>query len=120
MIRLNEEFIPPTKQEAPCSVKDLIRVLKNGDRAEKETALLQSIVIGAEQELADCLASPDPETASLATAGLWECWLNEEGPDAREDIDRAIQLMETGNFADAERQFISLCQRFPGWAEPIN
>jgi len=34
-------------------------------------------------------------------------------PEARTDIDRAIKVMETGNFADAERQFISLCHRFP-------
>ena len=120
MIRLNEEFIPPAKQEAPSSVKDLISVLKNGDRDEKEIALLQLIIAGAEHELADCLAFPDPDTAALATAGLWECWLNEEGPEARTDIDHAIKVMETGNFADAERQFISLCHRFPGWAEPVN
>ena len=120
MIRLNEEFIPPAKQEAPSSIKDLIRVLKNGDRTEKEVALLQLIIAGAEHELADCLAFPDPDTATLATAGLWECWLNEEGPEARTDIDRAIKVMETGNFADAERQFIGLSQRFPGWAEPVN
>ncbi|HTD86619.1 MAG TPA: hypothetical protein VK850_08575, partial [Candidatus Binatia bacterium] len=50
----------------------------------------------------------------------WECWLNEEGPDAREAIDQAIGLMERGNLADAERQFISLSRQFPGWAEPIN
>jgi len=120
MIRLNEEFIPPAKQEAPSSIKDLIRVLKSGDRSEKEVALLQLIVAGAEHELTDCLTFPDQETASLATAGLWECWLNEEGPDARTDIDHAIKVMESGNYADAERQFISLCQQFPGWAEPIN
>ena len=36
------------------------------------------------------------------------------------DIDRAIKVMETGNFADAERQFIGLSHRFPGWAEPVN
>ena len=120
MIRLNEEFIPPPQQEAPSSVKELIRLLKTGSRHDKEVALLELIIAGAEQELTDCLTFPDTDTAMLATAGLWECWLNEEGPDARTEIEHAIKLMERGNYADAEKQFISLCRRFPGWAEPIN
>ncbi|HZO85446.1 MAG TPA: hypothetical protein VFC26_09545 [Verrucomicrobiae bacterium] len=120
MIRLNEEFIPPPKKGAPSSVPELVRALKTGDRSEKEDALLKLILAGAEHELTDCIASPDPDTAALATAGLWECWLNEEGADARTAIDLAINLMERGNFADAEKQFISLSRQFPGWAEPIN
>ena len=120
MIRLNEEFIPVAKRVAPASVPELIRLLKTGRRRQKEEALLKLIIEGAEHELMDCLAFPDPDTATLATAGIWECWLNEEGPDAREAIDQAISLMERGNLADAERQFISLSRQFPGWAEPIN
>lgn len=121
MIRLNEEFIPPPKpRPVGASVPDLIRALKTGTRNQKEVALLQLIIIGAEHELTDCLAFPDPVTAALATAGIWECWLNEEGADARTAIDLAINLMERGNFADAEKQFISLSRQYPGWAEPIN
>lgn len=123
MIRLNEEFVPPPTQSRRShgdSVPELVRALKTGNRAQKETALLKLIVAGAEQELTDCLAFPDQDTATLATAGIWECWLNEEGPDARTAIDLAINLMEGGNFADAEKQFISLSRQFPGWAEPIN
>jgi len=121
MIRLNEEFIPAApRREAPPSVPELIRLLKTGPRAQKEQALPNLIIIGAEHELTDCLSFPDPVTATLATAGLWECWLNEEGPDARTAIDEAIRLMERGNLVDAERQFISLSRQFPGWAEPIN
>ena len=122
MIRLNEEFIPPPKQSRPerDSIPQLIRALKNGTRNQKEVALLKLILEGAEQELTDCLAFPDPVTATLAAAGIWECWLNEEGPDARTAIDQAINLMERGNFVDAERTFISLSRQFPGWAEPIN
>jgi tetratricopeptide (TPR) repeat protein len=122
VIRLNEEFIPPPKQSRPdCdSVPSLVRALKNGNRREKEAALLGLILAGAEHELTDCLAAPDPDTATLATAGLWECWLNEEGPEARAAIEVAMGLMERGNFADAEKHFISLSRRFPGWAEPIN
>ena len=91
-----------------------------GDAAEKQRALLELIIAGAEQELTDCLASSDLFTAQLATAGLWECWLNEEGPEAREQIEEAISLMESGNLVDAERMFHSLSRQFPGWAEPIN
>ena len=122
MIGLNEQFIPPPTQSRSDrgSVPDLVRRLKTGDRADKEVALLQLIVIGAEHELMDCLSASDPLTAALAAAGVWECWLNEEGPDARTAIDQAIGLMEGGNYADAERQFISLGRQFPGWAEPIN
>ena len=122
MIRLNEEFIPKTKPSRPDrdSVRESLRVLKTGNRREKEAALLQLILAGAEHELTDCLALPDPVTAALATAGLWECWLNEEGPEARTAIDIAISLMERGNLADAEKHFISLSRKFPGWAEPIN
>ena len=122
VIRLNEEFIPPPKQSRPRgdSLKDLVRTLKTGAREEKEVALFKLILEGAEQELTDCLSFPDAETAALATAGLWECWLNEEGPDAREAIDSAIDLMQRGNLADAEKQFISLGRQYPGWAEPLN
>ena len=93
VIRLNEEFIPTAKQSRSSkrdSVPELVRVLKTGNREQKETALLKLIVAGAEHELTDCLTSEDPDTATLATAGLWECWLNEEGPEARAAIDQAI------------------------------
>ena len=119
MIGLNEEFVPP--QEAlPSALPDLLRMFEAGDAAEKQRALLELIIAGAEQELTDCLASSDLFTAQLATAGLWECWLNEEGPEAREQIEEAISLMESGNLVDAERMFHSLSRQFPGWAEPIN
>lgn len=120
MIRLNEEFIPSAPQEASARVPDLVRILKTGRRHQKEEALFKLIIMGAEQELTDCLSFPDPVTAALATAGIWECWLNEEGPDARTAIDEAISLMDRGNLADAERHFISLSRQYPGWAEPIN
>jgi len=119
VIRLNEEFILP-QEVVPSGIPDLIRMLETGGRPQKERALLELIIIGAEYELTDCLNSPDPVTAELATAGVWECWLNEEGPEAREKIDDAIAVMESGNFADAERMFLGLSREYPGWAEPRN
>ncbi len=119
MIRLNEEFIPP-QEVVPSEIPDLIRMLETGRPQEKERALFELIVIGAEHELIDCLVSPDPLTVQLATAGIWECWLNEEGAEAREKIDHAIAVMESGNMADAERMFRDLSREFPGWAEPMN
>lgn len=123
MIRLNDEFIPPHATqviEQSATIPELIRALETGPRAEKECALLHLIIIGAEHELTDCLSSPDPVTVQLATAGVWECWLNEEGPEAREKIDSGILLMEEGNLLMAEKVFRDLSRQFPGWAEPVN
>ena len=121
MIRLNDEFIPPAPPvETASTIPELVKLLRSGARSDKEVALFQLIVIGAEHELTDCLTAPDPVTAQLATAGVWECWLNEEGPDAREQIDQGIEIMEQGDLFTAERVFRNLSRQFPGWAEPIN
>jgi hypothetical protein len=124
MIRLNDEFVPPTLErtvvEQTAAIPELLRAFEMGSRDEKERALLELIILGAEHELTDCLASPDPLTAELATAGVWECWLNEEGPEAREKIDSGILLLEDGNLLMAEKVFRDLSRQFPGWAEPIN
>ncbi len=119
MIRLNDEFIPPQVEQS-STIPELLKRFRNGVRSEKEIALFQLIVIGAEHELTDCLTSPDPVTAQLATAGVWECWLNEEGPEAREQIDEGIRIMEEGDLPMAEKIFRDLGRQFPGWAEPVN
>jgi hypothetical protein len=119
VIRLNDEFIPPPIEQA-STIPELIRMLQSGARSEKEIALFQLIIIGAEHELVDCLTAPDPVAAQLATAGVWECWLNEEGPEAREKIEEGIQIMEDGDLLAAQRIFRDLSCQFPGWAEPVN
>jgi tetratricopeptide (TPR) repeat protein len=121
VIRLNDEFIPPPDEdEGPSEITELVRLLQQGRPAEKQKALLKLIAAGAEEELTDCLGSADALAAQLATAGLWECWLNEEGPEARERIDQGIDLMEAGQNVAAEKIFLTLSRQYPGWAEPIN
>jgi len=124
VIRLNDEFISPSHEgeldlsSAPIPV--LVRFLREGRPVEQREAISQLVVRQAEDELVACLCSPDKAVAELATAGLWECWLNEEGPDARAVMERGIDLMNSGEFAAAEEVFVDLGRLFPGWAEAIN
>ena len=95
-------------------------LLKTGAVGEREEALVQLVAAGAELELAECLATGDPLAAHLASSGLWECWLNEEGPQARQEMETGIALMNEKEFAGAEKFFRELHQRFPKWAEALN
>ena len=122
VIRLSDEFVPPQRRAglsgAPPAV--LARILQESEGAEQREAVSELIARRAEAELVDCLRSPRQVVSELATAALWECWLNEEGPDARAVIERGIDLMQSGEFAAAEEMFEELGRLFPGWAEPIN
>jgi tetratricopeptide (TPR) repeat protein len=123
MIRLNDEFIPSREEHLDLSeagIHVLLKFLHEGQSNEKREALGQLIALEAENELVGCLASPDVSVSELATAGLWECWLNEEGPDARAVIEQGIDLMNSGEFKAAEEVFADLGRLFPGWAEPVN
>jgi tetratricopeptide (TPR) repeat protein len=122
MIRLNDEFIPPSHELnlSAASLPALVKLLRKGSSDEKREALANLIAREAEDELAACLVSPDASVSELAAAGLWECWLNEEGPEARAVIERGIDLMKAGEFSFAEKIFDDLARLFPGWAEPIN
>ena len=123
MIRLNDEFIRPCEEEldlSGASMAVLLKFVREGRAGEKREAIGQLVVREAENELVACLASPDVTVSELATAGLWECWLNEEGPDARAVIEQGINLMRAGEFPMAEKVFADLGRMFPGWAEPIN
>ena len=124
MIRLNDEFIPPDSEveldlsKAPVPV--LMKFLHHGRPTEQRQALVELVARAAEDELVESLASSDSEVAHLATAGLWECWLNEEGREARADIEQGITLMNNGQFDASLRIFTDLGRTYPGWAEPIN
>lgn len=124
MIRLNDEFIPPGRKPvveiAVSSVPILIKQLQEGTASKRRQALAGLVALGAEEELIGCLKSSDVITSELATAGLWECWLNEEGPEARSAIDKGIELMRSGDFAAAEAIFEELSRCYGGWAEPVN
>ena len=121
MIRLNDEFIHPAQGRlSECAIPVLIAVLQQGDTAGRKEALAKLVELKAEKELASCLGSEDPLTVQLATAGLWECWLNERGAAARQAIDEGIELMNAGHLAAAAEVFQTLMKQYPDWAEAIN
>jgi len=121
MIRLNDEFIPPSGPNgAATEIPALVALLNNGDPAERRGALNKLVEARAETELTDCLQSNDRVAVQLATAGLWECWLNEKGVAARQMMDEGIELMHAGHLAAAAEIFLSLMKQYPDWAEAIN
>jgi tetratricopeptide (TPR) repeat protein len=121
MIRLNDEFIPPARgKRSADEIPGLVALLQQGDPAERKGALTKLIELKAEKELTNCLCSQDPLTTQLATAGLWECWLNEQGTAARQMMDEGIELMNTGHLDAASEIFQALMKQYPDWAEAIN
>src|SRR2546426_12719091 len=114
MIRLNEQFIPPDKnRDTKRNIQKLVRLLQRGDLTERHTALIKLVAGGAESALTQCLRSNDATTVRLATAGLWECWLNEKGAHARQRMDEGIELMNQGDLAGAEKIFLRLTKKYP-------
>jgi tetratricopeptide (TPR) repeat protein len=121
MIRLNDEFIPPRgPSHAATAIPALVALLKNGDPAERQRALNGLVEARAETELTDCLRFNDQIAVQLATAGLWECWLNERGVSARQMMEEGIELMNAGHLVAASEIFLSLMKQYPDWAEAIN
>ena len=94
--------------------------LETGAPAERRVALARLIEAEAEGVLTELIASSDPLTAELATSGLWECWLNEEGPAARRKMDKGIALMDAGDLTGAIEIFNTLVKEYPRWAEALN
>ena len=116
---LNEQFIP-SPDDAGSEVSRLAALLRDGEPHEKHAAAQRLSELGAEAALTDCLAAPSEVTAQLATAALWECWLNEGGPEARREMDRATDLMNEGRLETALEIFARLAGLHPDWAEPLN
>ena len=119
MISLHNEYIPP-RDGRPGAIDQLAWLFEHGRPTEKEPALRQLILAAAEPVLTACLTVSDPLTVQLATAGLWECWLNEKGPEARQRMDEGIQQMAADDLAGAQKIFQSLSLKHPDWAEAIN
>jgi tetratricopeptide (TPR) repeat protein len=94
--------------------------MESGSASEKQSALARLIELRAEAVLTELLGSKDPVAAQLATSGLWECWLNEEGPAARRKIEEGIQLLNEGDPAGALEKFNRLVKKYPRWAEALN
>ena len=113
---------PPGSHPAPSAEETAGwgKQLENGSDAERRRALLSLVSAQAEPELVRCLASADPAVVQLAAAGLWECWLGEEGTNARRQMEEGVDTMNHGRLEQASRTFAALMQRYPDWAEAIN
>lgn len=118
--RLNEPADGISAGEPEDPIRRWVRLLQHGAPAERQKAARQLVRKRAEEALVECLQASDPYTVSLATSGLWECWLNERGRNARREIDRGTSLMEVGEYAAAEECFLNLMAEFPDWAEAKN
>jgi len=117
--RLNEEFVPPPG-DGDEELRRLRQSLETGPLPDREQALRRLIELRAEPLLTECLRSEDAITVKLATAGLWECWLNEAGPAARRRIDEGVRLMNGGKIEKALEIFVELIGEYPRWAEAHN
>ena len=107
--------------EIPVSQADqLCGQLEEGTPPERQDALRRLIAIRAEPELARCLANADPTVVQLAISGLWECWLGEQGPAARQKLETGMAAMNNGDLDAAAPVFARLMAEYPQWAEPIN
>lgn len=115
-LRLNEDAAAAPGDDR----KRLKRALLEGSQAERKLALTRLIELGDETTLVEVLCSENLFAAQLATAGLWECWLNESGPAARNAIDKGIACMNAGDLTDALAIFQKLAELHPEWAEALN
>ncbi len=106
--------------ERARSIPKLLAQMQVGPWIGRKEALAGLIAAGAEDVLTDCLNSPDPLTSKLATAGLWECWMNEEGPEARATLEGAMELMEQEEWSRSQTVLRDLSLEYPGWAEPVH
>ena len=103
-----------------AGVEELRSTLETGTTQQRLGALRRLIELHAEPPLVHCLASTDPAVVQLAIAGLWECWLDEGGPEARRTMEAGMESMSTGDLAAAAGTFHALMTDHPGWAEAIN
>ena len=116
---LNEQFVPP-EDGGEDELRRLRQALETGAPMDREIAVRRLVELRAENVLVDCLRSSSGLAVQLATAGLWECWLNEEGPAARRRIDEGIRRMDSGDLEGALEVFVKLIREFPRWAEAHN
>ena len=114
---LNEEFAPAPDDDAIRRWREL---LETGEPMDQQIAAQKLVELGAEKTLLSVLHAKNPVAVQLATAGLWECWLNERGAAARKIMNEGIAKMEEGELGDALEIFVRLSRRHPDWAEAHN
>jgi len=96
------------------------QLLLKGERSEQQLAAAHLIRLQAEDALTECLAAESDVVADLATGGLWECWLNEQGQAARRDMEKGVRKMNKGDLLGALDVFVNLVKKHPRWAEAHN
>lgn len=111
---------PPAAAPASAGVEALRTTLETGTTQQRMGALRRLIELHAEGALAHCLASADPAVVQLAIAGLWECWLDEGGPEARRTMEAGVEAMGVDDLSTAADTFRALMAEHPDWAEAIN
>lgn len=120
-IQRNPDALPEgTGADAPPEPSALRARLENGSAVERRQAVLRLVELRAETVLIECLTSGQNAVVQLASAGLWECWLNEAGAEARLRIEEGIGQMNVGDLETAEETFQELAAEFPDWPEAIN
>ena len=117
--RLNDD-LPAAPGDGDADIPRLKRLLESGNPKQQQAALDQLVSLGAEGTLVECLASQNPATVRLATAGLWECWFNEQGAAARRQIEKGTERMNQGDLEGALDIFAKLVKKYPRWAEAHN
>ncbi len=119
---LREQGRPPPSSIADgvADVDELRARLENGTTQQRLNALRQLIGLRAESTLVRCLTSSEPAAVQLAITGLWECWLDEAGPDARREMEDGVESMNAGELSAAVGTFKKLSAEHPDWAEAIN
>ena len=117
--RLNDE-LASAPEDGDSEIQKFKDLLETGAPAEQQAAMEQLVRLGAEEALTGCLVSKNPVVVHLATQGLWECWLNEEGPSARREMDKGIRRMNDGDLGGALEVFGKLIKKHPRWAEAHN
>jgi tetratricopeptide (TPR) repeat protein len=118
-LRLNDE-LSAAPDDRERQIVRLKRLLEKGTPPQQRAALGQLVELRAERALADCLTSQNAAAVRLATGGLWECWLNEQGPVARREIEKGIKRMNEGKLEAAMEAFSKLVKKYPRWAEAHN
>jgi len=117
--RLNDD-LPPAREDGDADIPRLKRLLETGTASQQQAAVEQLVSLRAESALMECLSSQNPAAIGLATGGLWECWLNEQGPAARRQIEKGARCMNEGNLEGALDIFARLVKKYPRWAEARN
>jgi tetratricopeptide (TPR) repeat protein len=117
--RLNDD-LPAAPQDGDADIPRLKRLLETGTPKQQQAAVDQLVGLRAESALVECLVSQNPAAIRLATGGLWECWLNEQGPAARRQIEKGTRRMNEGDLAGAMDIFAKLIKKYPRWAEAHN